>query len=82
MDKIIDPVALQEAGEAVSSFIGGGTVEKTQACFLPNSQDGVPVIGKVPNVEGAYIASGGAHHAVQSHALPLMLFPPSMLLLP
>ena len=50
---------MQEAGEAVSSLIGSGTVEKSQACFLPQSQDGVPVIGKVPNVEGAYIASGG-----------------------
>ena len=57
----------------MSSLIGGGTVEKQQACFLPQSADGVPVIGKVPNVEGAYIASGGAHHAVYSHALPLIL---------
>ena len=42
----------------MSSLIAGGTVERSQACFLPQSQDGVPVIGKIPSVEGAYIASG------------------------
>ena len=57
----------QEAGEAVSSLIGAGTVETSQACYLPQSPDGVPVIGAVPNISGAYIASGEllrwGHHA-------------------
>jgi glycine/D-amino acid oxidase-like deaminating enzyme len=33
-------------------------VEAQQACFLPLSPDGVPVIGPVPGVAGAYVATG------------------------
>ena len=29
-----------------------------QACFLPLSEDGTPVIGRIGKVEGAYIATG------------------------
>ena len=29
-----------------------------QACFRPVTQDGLPLIGKVPRSEGAYVASG------------------------
>ena len=53
---------VQEAGAAVSSLLAGGRVVKEQACFLPLSPDGVPVIGRVPGARGAYIAAGGLHH--------------------
>jgi glycine/D-amino acid oxidase-like deaminating enzyme len=33
-------------------------VEAQQACYLPLSPDGVPVIGQVPGVRGAYVATG------------------------
>jgi glycine/D-amino acid oxidase-like deaminating enzyme len=33
-------------------------VESEQACYLPLSPDGSPVIGAVPGVQGAYIAAG------------------------
>jgi glycine/D-amino acid oxidase-like deaminating enzyme len=29
-----------------------------QACFRPITQDGVPLIGRVPRTEGAYVATG------------------------
>jgi glycine/D-amino acid oxidase-like deaminating enzyme len=29
-----------------------------QACYRPITQDGLPLIGRVPGVEGAYVASG------------------------
>ncbi|KAK9808382.1 hypothetical protein WJX73_009281 [Symbiochloris irregularis] len=50
--------SLQEAGAAVSSLLADGKVIKQQACYLPLSPDGVPVIGKVPGATGAFIATG------------------------
>jgi glycine/D-amino acid oxidase-like deaminating enzyme len=29
-----------------------------QACFRPVTEDGLPLIGKVPQLEGAYVATG------------------------
>jgi glycine/D-amino acid oxidase-like deaminating enzyme len=29
-----------------------------QACFRPVTEDGLPLIGKVPRIEGAYVATG------------------------
>lgn len=42
----------------MSSALAEGTVEAQQACYLPVSPDGLPVLGRVPGIEGAYIASG------------------------
>lgn len=53
---------LQEAGAAMSSALAEGTLEAQQACFLPTSPDGLPVLGKIPGIEGAYIASGASSH--------------------
>eukprot|EP01087_Luapelamoeba_hula_P009570 TRINITY_DN2480_c0_g1_i1.p1 TRINITY_DN2480_c0_g1~~TRINITY_DN2480_c0_g1_i1.p1 ORF type:complete len:190 (+),score=24.56 TRINITY_DN2480_c0_g1_i1:656-1225(+) len=33
-------------------------LEAEQACFLPVSPDGNPIIGRIPGVTGAYIATG------------------------
>jgi glycine/D-amino acid oxidase-like deaminating enzyme len=37
-----------------------GTAEllQQQACFLPCTDDGLPVLGGVPGLEGAYVATG------------------------
>ena len=29
-----------------------------QACFRPVAEDGLPLLGRVPGVEGAYVATG------------------------
>lgn len=42
----------------VSSELKDAEVSKTQSCHLPLAADGTPVIGKVPGVEGAFVATG------------------------
>jgi glycine/D-amino acid oxidase-like deaminating enzyme len=32
--------------------------DRSQACFRPATQDGLPLIGKVPHSEGIYVATG------------------------
>jgi glycine/D-amino acid oxidase-like deaminating enzyme len=49
---------LQRVAGSVSSVLADAEIEVAQACFLPCSEDGVPVIGKIPNVDGAYVATG------------------------
>ena len=45
---------------SVSSLLhpSRSSVEAQQACFLPSSADGLPVIGALPGCPGAYIATG------------------------
>ena len=45
--------------QQVSSELQAAPVEAQQACHLPTFADGVPVIGAVPGVPGAFVASGG-----------------------
>jgi hypothetical protein len=40
--------------------LGAAEVLKEQACYLPCSDDGLPVIGKVPGLDNAYVATGTA----------------------
>lgn len=42
----------------VASCIEKAEVVRKQACYLPLSSDGLPLIGAVPGVEGAFIATG------------------------
>lgn len=49
---------LKEVARSVSSKLADAPLEVGQSCFLPLSPDGLPVMGKVPGVQGAYIASG------------------------
>lgn len=49
---------LKEVARSVSSKLAEAPLEVGQSCFLPISPDGLPVMGKVPGVQGAYIASG------------------------
>lgn len=37
--------------------LGSAEVLKEQACYLPCSDDGLPVIGRVPGLENAYVAT-------------------------
>ncbi|KAL1530187.1 hypothetical protein AB1Y20_001103 [Prymnesium parvum] len=42
----------------VSSELGNAPVVLEQSCYLPCSPDGDPIIGAVPNLVGAYVATG------------------------
>ncbi|GAV74866.1 DAO domain-containing protein [Cephalotus follicularis] len=50
---------LKRVARTVSSHLGGeAQVKAEQACFLPSTDDGVPVIGEIPGVKGCYVATG------------------------
>ena len=49
---------LQKDGATLSSELAGAKLTASQACYLPSTNDGLPVIGKLPGVKGAYIATG------------------------
>ncbi|XP_020205748.1 putative oxidoreductase TDA3 [Cajanus cajan] len=51
---------LKRVAKSVSSYLGEGEarVKAEQACFLPCTDDGVPLIGEVPGVKGCYVATG------------------------
>ncbi|XP_073293777.1 D-amino-acid oxidase [Primulina huaijiensis] len=51
---------LKTVASSVSSHLveGEAVVKAEQACFLPCTDDSVPVIGEVPGVKGCYVATG------------------------
>jgi glycine/D-amino acid oxidase-like deaminating enzyme len=49
---------LQMIGARLSPALRPEKVIARQACFRPFTRDGLPLIGKVPQVEGAYVATG------------------------
>ena len=49
---------LQAMCARVSATLGGARVLASQACHRPVTQDGLPLIGAVPGLEGAYVATG------------------------
>lgn len=49
---------LKEVARSVSTRLADAPLEVGQSCYLPVSEDGIPVVGEVPGVQGAYIASG------------------------
>ncbi|GKU98899.1 hypothetical protein SLEP1_g11832 [Rubroshorea leprosula] len=51
---------LKRVAKIVSSHLAEGEaqVKAEQACFLPCTDDGVPVIGEIPGVKGCYVATG------------------------
>jgi glycine/D-amino acid oxidase-like deaminating enzyme len=49
---------LQALCERLSPAFRAERIIARQACFRPVTQDGVPLIGKVPGSEGAYVATG------------------------
>lgn len=49
---------LQRIAGTLSSSLTGLQPECVQACYRPICEDGLPLLGKVPGVTGAYIATG------------------------
>ena len=49
---------LQAIAGRVSSALADAPVTRRQACYRPVCQDAMPVMGPVPGVSGAYIATG------------------------
>ena len=42
----------------ISPILASSRVLSNQACFRPVTEDGLPLIGAVPGVSGAYLATG------------------------
>ncbi len=53
---------MQAMAANISTHLGSAELEMAQACFLPLTSDGVPVIGEVPGCKGAYVATGVSIH--------------------
>ena len=49
---------LQAICERLSPMFGAERIIARQACFRPVTQDGLPLIGRVPQIEGVYVATG------------------------
>jgi glycine/D-amino acid oxidase-like deaminating enzyme len=49
---------LQVICERLSPKFRAEKIIARQACFRPMTQDGLPLIGKVPSIEGVYVATG------------------------
>jgi glycine/D-amino acid oxidase-like deaminating enzyme len=49
---------LQQIAGVLSSSLAGLQPQRVQACYRPVTADGLPLLGKVPEVSGAYIATG------------------------
>jgi glycine/D-amino acid oxidase-like deaminating enzyme len=60
-DVVPDPEAigrLQALCQRLSPALGEDKIIARQACYRPVTQDGLPLIGKVPGIDGAYVATG------------------------
>jgi glycine/D-amino acid oxidase-like deaminating enzyme len=42
----------------ISPALAGARIKARQACFRPVTQDGLPLLGAVPGIVGAYVATG------------------------
>jgi glycine/D-amino acid oxidase-like deaminating enzyme len=42
----------------ISPALAAAPIKARQACFRPVTEDGLPFIGAVPGVDGAYVATG------------------------
>jgi len=49
---------LARAASRVSSALAQAPIARRQACYRPVTDDGLPLIGRVPGVAGAYVATG------------------------
>uniref|UniRef100_A0A1J3EHY1 Putative oxidoreductase C1F5.03c n=1 Tax=Noccaea caerulescens TaxID=107243 RepID=A0A1J3EHY1_NOCCA len=51
---------LKRVAKTVSSYLDeeNARVKAEQACFLPSTEDGIPVIGEIPGIKGCYVATG------------------------
>ena len=51
-------VQLEAVCEAVSPALHPAAIQTRQACYRPVTEDGLPLIGKVPGIAGAYVGTG------------------------
>src|SRR5437667_7896709 len=49
---------LARAAGRVSTGLAAASIGRRQACYRPVTDDGLPLIGRVPRVSGAYVATG------------------------
>jgi len=49
---------LQAIAERLSPVFRADSIISRQACFRPVTQDGLPLVGKVPRSDGIYVATG------------------------
>jgi glycine/D-amino acid oxidase-like deaminating enzyme len=49
---------LARAAGRVSSALAAARITRRQACYRPVTDDGLPLIGRVPGVAGAFVATG------------------------
>lgn len=49
---------LARAAGRVSTTLAAARIARRQACYRPVTDDGLPIIGRVPGVNGAYVATG------------------------
>jgi glycine/D-amino acid oxidase-like deaminating enzyme len=49
---------LQQIAGTLSSSLAGLVPQRVQACYRPVTADGLPFLGQVPEVTGAYVATG------------------------
>jgi glycine/D-amino acid oxidase-like deaminating enzyme len=42
----------------VSTALASAQIVRRQACYRPVTDDGLPLIGRVPGVDSAYVATG------------------------
>jgi glycine/D-amino acid oxidase-like deaminating enzyme len=58
---VVDDAAcavLARAAGRVSTTLAAAPITRRQACYRPVTDDGLPLIGRVPGVAGAYVATG------------------------
>jgi glycine/D-amino acid oxidase-like deaminating enzyme len=51
-------VRLEALCRNISPALAAAPIKARQACFRPVTEDGLPVIGAVPGIDGAYVATG------------------------
>jgi glycine/D-amino acid oxidase-like deaminating enzyme len=49
---------LQGATKTTSSELGEIEPHTVQSCYLPITNGGVPMVGPIPGIQGAYVATG------------------------
>jgi len=58
----VDPKRVKELTESMRKtspkVLGGLKPHTTQACYWPETSDGIPVIDQLPGLEGVYVATG------------------------
>jgi glycine/D-amino acid oxidase-like deaminating enzyme len=56
-----DPGALQRLERMcrdLSPMLASSKIRARQACYRPVTRDGMPLIGRIPGIAGAYVATG------------------------